>query len=117
MPSRTIKPKREDDHLSGGGWQGLGERAPSLVRPELPAALGSTTFLPYGAPALLLALAFLSATARNEPDPVFRRLTVNGLGIIGAGCALLGVIGGTLSEQFLLGQGIALLVLGLLYLV
>jgi ABC-2 type transport system permease protein len=200
MPSRAIKPKREDDHLSGGGWQGLGERAPSLVRPEqatpgrvlalvalfpltlgaaslffslvgrgylippgwgvvllllgvggllyhafnerdqqylrlywviglvlfalgilfrlLPseAGLGGETFLRFGAPALLLALGFLGATVRHEADPVFRRLTLNGLGIAGAACALLGFVGGVLSESFLLANGLVLLLLGLLYL-
>jgi ABC-2 type transport system permease protein len=201
MPSRAIKPKREDDHLSGGGWQGLGERAPSLVRPEqatpgrvlalvalfpltlgaaslffalikrgylitpgwgvvllalgvggllyhafnerddqyrrlywviglvlfalgvlcrlLPSeegGLGDATFPPYGAPALLLALGFLGATVRHETDPVYRRLTVNGLGLAGAACSLLGLVGGVLDESFLLGQGLILLFIGLLYL-
>jgi ABC-type transport system involved in multi-copper enzyme maturation permease subunit len=206
MPSRAIKPRREEDQTSeGGGWKGLSERAPSLVRPDqgtvarvialialfpltlgaaalffgtigrsitgrgylispswgvlllvlglagilyhafnekdlqyrrlywvvglallaagvvlrlLPseAGLGGQTFLPYGAPALLLALGFLGSAVRNETDPVYRRVTVNGVGAVGAVCALVGFVGGLISETFLLGQGVVLLLLGLLYL-
>lgn len=200
MPSRAIKPRRDDDHLSGG-WQGMRERAPSLVRPEQPAAgrvialialfpltlgaasllfsaigrgylispswgvlllalgvagllyhafnekdlqyrrlygmvglvllglgilfrllpaevggLGGNTFLPYGAPALLLALGFIGSFIRNETEPVYRRLALNGLGIVGAAEALLGLLGGLVSEEFMVGQGVVLLLLGLVYL-
>jgi ABC-type transport system involved in multi-copper enzyme maturation permease subunit len=199
MPSRAIKPRREDDQLSGG-WKGLHERAPSLVRPDqgtaarvialialfpltlgaaslffaligrgylispswgvvllvlgvagvlyhafgekdlqyrrlywvvglgllglgilfrlLPseAGVGGQTFLPYGAPALLLALGFLGSAVRNETDPVYRRTTLNGIGAVGALCALIGFLGGLMNETFLLSQGVVLLLLGLLYL-
>ena len=199
MPTRAIKPRREDDHLSGG-WQGLHERAPSLVRAEQPTAarviallalfpltlgiaalffaaigkgylispswgvlllvlgvagllyhafnekdlqyrrlywvgglvllalgvlfrllpsesgIGAMTFLPYGAPALLLALSFLGATTRNETDPVYRQMTLNGIGIAGALLALVGLVGGLLSEEFIAGQGVIMLLLGLFYL-
>jgi ABC-2 type transport system permease protein len=200
MPSRAIKPRREDDQVSEGGWKGLSERAPSLVRPDqgltarvialialfpltlgaaalffhligrgylispswgvlllvlgvagvlyhafnekdlqyrrlywvlglallglgilfrlLPseAGIGVETFLPYGAPALLLALGFLGSAVRNETDPVYRRMTLNGVGAVGAACAFIGLFGGLISEAFLLGQGVVLLLLGLLYL-
>jgi ABC-2 type transport system permease protein len=200
MPSRAIKPRRDDDHLTGG-WQGLREQAPSLVRPEQPVAgrvialialfpltlgaaallfaaigrgylispswgvlllalgvagllyhafnekelqyrrlygivglallglgvlfrllpaevggLGGGTFLPYGAPALLLAVGFLGSFVRNETDPVYRRLALNGLGVVGVVTALLGLIGGLVSEEFMVGQGVVLLLLGLVYL-
>jgi ABC-type transport system involved in multi-copper enzyme maturation permease subunit len=200
MPSRAIKPRRDDDQFTGG-WQGLREQAPSLVRPEQPTAgrvialialfpltlgaaallfaaigrgylispswgvlllalgvsgllyhafnekelqyrrlygmvglvllglgilfrllpaevggLGGNTFLPYGAPALLLALGFLGSFIRNETDPVYRKLTLNGLGIVGAACAGLGLLGGLVNEEFMVGQGVVLLLLGLVYL-
>jgi ABC-type transport system involved in multi-copper enzyme maturation permease subunit len=199
MPSRAIKPRREDDHLTGG-WQGLGERAPSLVRAEQPTAarvvalvalfpltlgaaalffaaigrgylispswgvlllvlgvggllyhafvekdlqyrrlywvaglvllalgvlfrllpsengIGGMTFVPYGAPSLLLGLGFLGAATRNETDPVYRRMTLTGIGVAGALLTLIGLVGSLISEEFMVGQGVVMLLLGLFYL-
>jgi ABC-type transport system involved in multi-copper enzyme maturation permease subunit len=72
-------------------------------------------FLPAGVPALLLSLFFLLGFVRNETDPFLRTLTVRVLGIAGGIMALIGVLGGLVSDAFLLGQGILLLVLGLTY--
>jgi ABC-type transport system involved in multi-copper enzyme maturation permease subunit len=72
-------------------------------------------FLPAGVPALLLALFFLLGFVRNETDPFLRLLTVRVLGVAGGVMALIGVLGGLVSDTFLLGQGILLLVLGLMY--
>src|SRR5262249_18137836 len=80
------------------------------------AGIGVETFLPYGAPALLAALGFLGSAVRNETDPVSRRMTLNGIGAVGAACAFIGLLGGLISETFLLGQGVVLLLLGFLYL-
>ncbi|HYT90854.1 MAG TPA: ABC transporter permease, partial [Gemmataceae bacterium] len=216
MPSRAIKPKKDDEPVSGKGWQGLAEQAPSLVRPEQPttarvvalvglfplvlgaaalfcyliekpylislswgivlfvlgvgallyhafvekdlqyrrlygavgaAALGlavvfllvpakvpgaerqtdpdkqteartemGALFLPGGAPCLLLAIGFLGAFARNETDQKLRRMTLGVIGVAGVLTALLGLAGGALSDNFMLGKGVVLLAVGLLYL-
>src|SRR6266545_2281530 len=198
--TRAIKQKQGDEARTGG-WQGLTERAPSLVRPEQPTTgrvvalaalfpltlggaailthalgwrylispawgvfmlvigvagvlyhafnekdlqyrrlygalgalfvglgvlfrllpgseggLGGGTFLPYGAPSLLLGLGFLLSFVRNETDVGLRTLALNALLIVGAGCALLGFVLGVFSESFMVGQGVVLLALGLLYL-
>jgi ABC-type transport system involved in multi-copper enzyme maturation permease subunit len=73
-------------------------------------------FLPVGTPALVMALVFLLAFVRNETDPAYRRLTISGLGVVGLVCALVGFIGGVWNEDFMLGQGVVMLVVGLLYL-
>src|SRR5262249_13162508 len=44
------------------------------------------------------------------------RMTLNGIGAVGAACAFIGLLGGLISETFLLGQGVVLLLLGFLYL-
>jgi ABC-type transport system involved in multi-copper enzyme maturation permease subunit len=78
-------------------------------------ALGGL-FLPYGTPCMLLALGFLASFVRNETDPAVRHLTLTLLGLVGLGCAALGFVGGAFSDTFMLGQGVVLLTLGLLYL-
>ena len=37
MPSRAIKPKREPVAPANTAWQGISERAPSLIREDTPA--------------------------------------------------------------------------------
>ncbi len=198
MSTRAIKPKRDDDPAPGG-WKGLRERAPSLVRPDagttgrvvalialFPLTLGVASlffaligkgylisvswgvlllalgvagllyhafnekelqyrrlygalgvlllglavlfrvlpfegviggrFVMVGAPCALLALGFLLSFARNETDSGIRNAIVTGLGAVGLAWALLGFVGGSISETFMLGNGVVLLVLGLLYL-
>ena len=37
MPSRAIKPKREPVAPANTAWEGIAERAPSLIREDMPA--------------------------------------------------------------------------------
>jgi gliding motility-associated transport system permease protein len=78
-------------------------------------AVGSL-FLPVSAPAFLLGLFFLLPFARHETDPVWRRNLVVGVTLVGAGLALAGLVGGSISGRFLLPYGAVAAVLGLLYL-
>jgi ABC-2 type transport system permease protein len=74
-------------------------------------------FMRYSTPCLLGAWAFLLAFARNETDAFYRTGTVNLLGLVGLASAIAGVIGGWMSERFMLEQGgILHLIFGLLYL-
>ncbi len=72
-------------------------------------------YLPLGAPCFTLALAFLLCFARNEEDEEFLKFTHYILGVSGGLMVLLGLIGGVVSENFLLSLGIINLILGLLY--
>jgi ABC-2 type transport system permease protein len=84
----------------------------SFIRTE--AGFGGL-FLSIGAPSLALALCFLLSYARNETEELYKVWTVRALGIAGALMAATGLIGGILSEDFLLGRGVVYLILGLLY--
>src|SRR5437588_7842707 len=100
MPSRAIKPKRDDEPRSGGGnWQGLAERAPSIVRPEqattarvvaliglFPLTLGAAAVFfsligknylistAWGVFLLVIGMAMVLYHAFNERDLQYRRL-------------------------------------------
>jgi ABC-2 type transport system permease protein len=84
----------------------------------LPTRVGpaGTLFLPYGFLSLSLALLFLLAFAHNESEAVWRDRTVRLLGFAGALVALTGFIGGTISNEFLVPNGLVLALLGLGYL-
>jgi ABC-type transport system involved in multi-copper enzyme maturation permease subunit len=77
-------------------------------------------FFPYGFMFLSLALFFLLPFAHNESDVALRTKTVTVLGLVGVALAITGLIGGTASRAFLLGErgpyGLLLSVLGLCYL-
>lgn len=72
-------------------------------------------FLPYGVPLLGLGLAFLLAVGRQETDSFWRPLVVRVIGGVGALLIAVGLVGGLLGREFLVGEGILLLLLGLFY--
>jgi ABC-type transport system involved in multi-copper enzyme maturation permease subunit len=100
MPSRAIKPKRDDEpRAGGGGWQGLAERAPSIMRPEqastgrivaliglFPLTLGAAAIffsaigknylisVAWGVFLLVIGVAMVLYHAFNERDLQYRRL-------------------------------------------
>jgi ABC-type transport system involved in multi-copper enzyme maturation permease subunit len=73
-------------------------------------------FLPYGFLCLMVALPFLLAFAHNESDETWHQRTTLLLGGVGGVLALVGFIGGNVSEQFLLSYGLLLALAGLGYL-
>jgi ABC-type transport system involved in multi-copper enzyme maturation permease subunit len=74
-------------------------------------------FLPVGAPCFALGLFFAVSFLRNEIDPFLRTFTLRVIGIAGAVMILVGVIGGIISEDFLMSRGIVYLMLAVLYVV
>jgi ABC-type transport system involved in multi-copper enzyme maturation permease subunit len=72
-------------------------------------------FLPIGAPGLFLALCFGVSFARNETDPLLRLVVLRLIGIAGAIMIVVGLVGGVLSESFLMSHGVVYLLLALLY--
>jgi ABC-2 type transport system permease protein len=72
-------------------------------------------FLPYGIFALALALLFLLAVLRNEESPVIRMGLVRVVGGLGAIMILAGLLIGQFKPDFLAGEGVLLLLLGLFY--
>lgn len=79
------------------------------------AATGPNLFLPYGAAGLLLALLFLLAVLRSETDQGIRRFILRIFGILGWGMIVVAAIGGQVSADFLLREGILLFLLGIAY--
>jgi ABC-type transport system involved in multi-copper enzyme maturation permease subunit len=79
-----------------------------------PARIGGL-FVYYGTPAALLGLAFLIAFTRNETDESYRRGAINLMGLVGTAAFLNGFARGAMFEEFMTGQGVVMLVLGLLY--
>jgi ABC-2 type transport system permease protein len=79
-----------------------------------------TQFFPFGFLFLSLALFFLLPFAHNESDPAWRRNALTVLGLVGVALALTGLVGGNISQNFLLGDrgpyGLLLSLLGLGYL-
>jgi ABC-type transport system involved in multi-copper enzyme maturation permease subunit len=73
-------------------------------------------FLPYGFAGLTFGLLFLLPFVRNEEDVSLRTNTIRGIGAVGVALALIGLIGGNVSADFLLTHGVLLTVLGLVYL-
>ncbi len=73
-------------------------------------------FFAYGVPCLGLALPFLLSFARNETEAVLRQRTTALIGLAGAAMALAGFFFGSTNQAFLLGEGVILIVFGLVYL-
>jgi hypothetical protein len=79
-------------------------------------ASAGSLFLPYGLLFLAVALPFFLAFLRNEEERGWRRVTLATLGAVGAGLALAGFVGGSLSPAVLVPYGVVLALLGLAYL-
>lgn len=79
-------------------------------------------FVPYGVASLFLGLLFLMPFARNETEEVWHRAVLRVLGGTGALMAVVGFVGGTANQDFLLGGtlgspfGVLLILLGFAYL-
>ena len=73
-------------------------------------------FLPYGVGCLGLGLGFLLPVIRNEDEPVWRHRLLAIVGVVGAILAFAGFLFGNFSATFLMGQGVLVILLGLLYL-
>ena len=72
-------------------------------------------FLFYGLPALLVGLIVMLAVIRNETEMQFRNLLVNCAGGVGALMIAFAGIMGMRDPNFLPGEGVMLLILGLIY--
>jgi ABC-type transport system involved in multi-copper enzyme maturation permease subunit len=72
-------------------------------------------FLPYGYCCLWVGMAFLGTFIRNETEASWRNPVLYLLGGLGLLLALTGLIGGNVSEDFLLPSGVLLALLGLAY--
>jgi ABC-2 type transport system permease protein len=72
-------------------------------------------FLPAGVPCLGLALAFLMAFTRNETDAFLLFLSERAIGLVGALLVLVGALGGLVNGDWLLTQGVVMMLLGLFY--
>jgi ABC-2 type transport system permease protein len=73
-------------------------------------------FLPWGFVCLVLSLVFLLAFSRHEDDPLWEKVTFYTVGGIGAAGALAGLVGGSISTNFLVPYGLVLAIIGLFYL-
>jgi ABC-type transport system involved in multi-copper enzyme maturation permease subunit len=73
-------------------------------------------FLRFGYPCLLLSLFFLMPFIRNETEPRLHGLAVRVLGLAGLVMLAVGFFGSSYSADYLIGEGLLLLVLGLFYL-
>jgi ABC-2 type transport system permease protein len=86
-------------------------------RPESAAApITGIYFLRFALPLSFVGLLFLLAFLRNEEDKVWIDRTVTVFGVIGVVAAGFGLIGGPISEDFLLPQGLVASLLGLAFL-
>jgi ABC-type transport system involved in multi-copper enzyme maturation permease subunit len=83
--------------------------------PAAPGGVGSL-FMPYGFLCFALGLFFLLPFARNEDDPMWRAATVKVLFGSGAMLAVIGLVGGSFQEKFLLAKGLPMALLGLCFL-
>lgn len=72
-------------------------------------------FMPVGVPCLGAAYLFLLAVLRNETDAFRRKLICYTLGTVGIGMSLAGFVVGNFNQNFLMGEGVILITLGLLY--
>ncbi len=80
--------------------------------------LGGTVgglFLPYGFYSLALALLFILAVLRHEDSKDLRSLLLGVLGAVAAVMILAGLVVGQFNPDFLAGEGVLLLMLGLFY--
>jgi ABC-2 type transport system permease protein len=72
-------------------------------------------YIYYGIPALTIGLVVLVAVIRNETELQFRSLMLNTLAIVGALLIAFCAVQGMRNPNFLPGEGVVLLILGLLY--
>ncbi|MBI3824080.1 MAG: ABC transporter permease [Planctomycetes bacterium] len=72
-------------------------------------------FLVAGLPAFLIGLVVIIAALRHETDLQFRSILLYALGVVGGAMILYAGINGFRSGESLAGDGVALLILGLLY--
>jgi ABC-2 type transport system permease protein len=95
---------------------GLFLAAVGVLLHVLPAGGGvGGLFLPYGVFALSLALLLLLAVLRNEETPLLRAGLLRVVGGLGAVMIVAGFVVGQFNTDFLAGEGILLLILGLFY--
>jgi ABC-2 type transport system permease protein len=73
-------------------------------------------FFPFGWACFLAGLFFLIPFCRNETEEEHRRRGLLAMGVIGAGLALTGFVGGLIDTRFALLYGSVLALVGLLYL-
>lgn len=94
----------------------------ALIFMLLPRPYVGALFLPYSFICFVLAILFLMPFVRNETDPVWRIAALAVIGGLGGLMALIGFVGGAISESFLIGgdagrpYGVLLVLLGLGYL-
>ena len=96
--------------------------AAALLFMLIPKPYVGAMFLPWSFVCLVLGLLFLMPFIRNESDPTWRISALSVIGGAGGLLALVGFIGGVLSQNFLVGgdagrpYGVLLILLGLGYL-
>jgi ABC-2 type transport system permease protein len=73
-------------------------------------------FLTYGVPCLSLGLIFLVAVVRYESDAFWKKFITRLFGIVGTLMAGAGFLFGTLRQNYLPGEGVLLILVGLCYL-
>ena len=78
-------------------------------------ASATNWFMTAGVPGMFIGLIFVVAVIRNETEAHFRALLINLLGILGAVMIAFGLVRGALVADYLPGEGIVLLMMGLLY--
>jgi ABC-type transport system involved in multi-copper enzyme maturation permease subunit len=94
----------------------------ALVFLLLPRPYLGALFLPYSFICIVLGLLFLMPFIRNESDPAWRVAALAVVGGLGALMSLVGFVGGSISDAFLIGgdagrpYGVLLVLLGLGYL-
>jgi ABC-2 type transport system permease protein len=72
-------------------------------------------FMIYGVPAMTIGLIILVAVVRNETELQFRTLVLNVIGVVGALMVGFAAMYGLRSPEYLAGEGVVLLMLGLLF--
>ena len=72
-------------------------------------------FMLGGIPAMMIGLVFLIAVIRNESDASFRNLVLNVIGIEAVLMIGMAMVFGLRSTDYLAGEGVVLLILGLLF--
>jgi ABC-type transport system involved in multi-copper enzyme maturation permease subunit len=70
----------------------------------------------WGVPLAVLGLFFLTAYLRHEDAPQWRERTIALFGVFGSVLTATGIIGGNMSEKFLVPQGLVLALLGCTFL-
>lgn len=110
--------EREPQIRRGYGLFGVGLLLLAAALSAIPVRSGAAglMFLNYGMPLLFVALFFLMAFAHNETDEGWRERITWLVGGAGATLALIGFVGGSFSQDFLLPFGVVAALLGLGYL-